>query len=340
MLESLAVFLRGYVWEPAVERRQPFRRDACFGVGAVARLGELALGAARVAAIVSPSLPADDLRRVERALGRPLTTLVRAAGPLTDTAVSSLLDELERIRPDLLVGVGGGTVLDVAKATARRLECRLVLVPTTLSGAEHTSNAAIWVGGRKTVNRVEPAHAVVADPDLLVRQFDLLGPTALHAVAHTLTIRRDRTLGAPSLAALALAALDDVLLALEDETLDDGTPLRFMRGAWNAAVAIGLTGPKFGPHHLLAHRLVRPDQAHARVSATVLCATLLASDLYDDVVEQLPIDDAASRLRRVAERWLERLDLQELEPAEVDVRTFDEEWRADCRVMLEALGRV
>ena len=114
--------------------------------------------------------------------------LERPPGQLTQTSVDHLGAQLSDRRADAVVGLGGGTVLDAAKATGVPAGRTVVLLPATLSGSEHTGNAAIWRDGRKTVNRVGLAHAVIADPELLAGDTGALAPTALHAMAHTLTI--------------------------------------------------------------------------------------------------------------------------------------------------------
>jgi alcohol dehydrogenase class IV len=338
VLESTAVFLRGYTWAPSVDARRVVLRDVRFGRGSILRAGELAGDARRVAAIFSPSLSDTDRDLIEHALGRSLSALRRPAGALTEAAVASLVQAVKPIEPDLVVGAGGGTVLDATKAVAARLGVRSILIPTTLSGAEHTGNAAIWVGEKKTVTRVGPGNAVVADPDLLMRDLDVLGATALHATAHSLTIRRDRTYPR-SLHALALAAFDDLLVALESDAADDATRARLLRGAWNAGVAIGITGPRFGPHHAVTHRVARRTIPHARLSAAVLCSTLLETDLYESVLDDMPTNDAANRMRHVAARWVSRLDVPDVKVDHVDIGSVDEEWRGDAAAILGAFAR-
>jgi alcohol dehydrogenase class IV len=322
----------------AAERRTAHPRRTHLGSGALDALEELLAGSARPAAVVSPSLGEEARELMRAAAGRDLPMFERPPGQLTDVSVAHLSERLAACDADLVLGVGGGTVLDAAKATGLRAGRTVVLAPTTLSGAEQTGNAAIWAGGRKTVNRVGLAHAVTADPRLLAGDLDALGPTALHAVAHTLTILGDEAAEIPTLAAMASCAVADLLPALEDEDLSEAGRLRFLRGAWNAALSIGLTGPKFGPHHELVHRLVRADRPHARLSAALLCATLTRTSVHDAAMARIHVEGAAERLREVAAAWWPRLRPATLEVRPVELDSIPEEDRRTCETLLEALG--
>jgi alcohol dehydrogenase class IV len=321
------------------ERRDARAREARLGTGALDALADLLDGAERPAAIVSPSLDGPARALVHEAAGCELPMFERPPGQLSDVSVAALANRLEAHGVDTVLGVGGGTVLDAAKASGLRSGRRVILLPTTLSGAEQTGNAAIWVGSEKTVNRVGLAHAVVADPRLLAGDLDALAPTALHAVAHTLTMLSDDELAAPTLAAMASSALSDLLPALEDEDLSERGRVRLLRGAWNAALSIGLTGPKFGPHHALVHRLVRADRPHARLSAALLCATLARTSVYDAALARVDPERGAvaERLRAVAARWLPQLLPDARDVRSVDLASVADADRPACALLLETL---
>ncbi len=156
--------------EPAAIRRQQTR----FGWGAAGRLREFvaSAGASRVVLVTGPNS--------YRASGAA-AQLDPILGPLQVTAIERsdaypTLEDVERARaildaadPDLVVAVGGGAVLDLAKAirarfttigsgSDRRLELDaqpivdvpLVAIPTTAgTGAETTQFAVLYVDGIK-----------------------------------------------------------------------------------------------------------------------------------------------------------------------------------------------
>src|SRR5262249_50068697 len=81
------------------------------------------------------------------------------------------------------VALGGGRVIDVAKALAAVRRGRCAAIPTTLSGADMTRGHRLPEGAAE-VARVRPA-VVVLDPELAASQPlpDLAG-SALNALAH------------------------------------------------------------------------------------------------------------------------------------------------------------
>lgn len=165
-----------------------------FGEGGAGRLGELlAAGGVRSLLLVTGSrsfadsgaaaalAPCLDALRVERFAGvRPNPELAQ---------VEAAVDCLRRRPCDAVLGVGGGSVLDVAKLAAvlapqphppaeyvtgrraldRPRASRLLLVPTTAgSGSEATRFATVYVDGRKHSldHPALRADTVVVDPEL------------------------------------------------------------------------------------------------------------------------------------------------------------------------------
>lgn len=119
--------------------------------------------------------------------------LAEAAGAVHDVRpgrVDEIAGELhEAVAGERLVALGGGRVIDVAKAlaAARRIEApgtRALAVPTTLSGAEMT-----WVHRHAHGVPADTPHArpavVVCDPALAASQPEAqLAGSALNALAH------------------------------------------------------------------------------------------------------------------------------------------------------------
>ena len=85
---------------------------------------------------------------------------------------------------DRIVALGGGRVIDVAKALAAARGARALAVPTTLSGAEMTSGHRHARGVDESTPRVRCA-VVVFDPALAASQpVPELAASSLNALGH------------------------------------------------------------------------------------------------------------------------------------------------------------
>lgn len=289
-----------------VERRPGIVRRAEFGFGSCARLarivGELPPGP--IVLLGSRSLDKSQRENLEQVGGVHFDLHLTTHPGEEGRDRSQLRAELARVKASVVVACGGGAVMDAAKAVSRPGPPALVLVPVTLSGSEHTANTAYWEAGEKRVAVVGYADAVIADPDMIVRVRRILDPGALHAIAHALATLSISTSGWLN-RSMAKAALTDLISALEAEESSPHVRLRYLRGAWMAAIGFAVTGPKIGKHHRLVHRYARPRE-HALFSARLLCSALLNSDWYSVPLKELA--QSSSRLdvslRRIAERWL------------------------------------
>jgi homogentisate 1,2-dioxygenase len=159
---------------------------------------------------------------------------------------------------DVLVALGGGSAIGLAKALVLARPLPFIAVPTTYSGSERTSLYGTTKDGKKTTGRdprVRPLH-VIYDPALTAGTPKALSVTSLmNALAHPLALlasaeagedRRERALRA---VALVFGAVEGLL-----ETPADGRlRVQAQRGA--ALAAEVLEGGKLGAHHALAHEL-------------------------------------------------------------------------------------
>jgi maleylacetate reductase len=147
-----------------------------FGADALEKLEEEARPYDRAFVITGRSLNEETslIRRVEALLGgRHAGTFAGIGQHTPGSAVERAAIEAETAEADLLVSVGGGSVIDGTKAVARGLGYpQQVAIPTTLSGAEWANRAGVTDerSGRKrgfadpkTVPRV-----VVLDPEATV----------------------------------------------------------------------------------------------------------------------------------------------------------------------------
>jgi maleylacetate reductase len=147
-----------------------------FGAGSLERLEEEARPYGRAFVVTGRSLDekTDLVRRVEALLGeRHAGTFARMGQHTPGSAVETAAGEAEVAGADLLVSVGGGSVVDGTKAVARQLGYPAqVAVPTTLSGAEWAQRVGVTdeVAGKKAgfadARTVPPV--VILDPETTV----------------------------------------------------------------------------------------------------------------------------------------------------------------------------
>jgi alcohol dehydrogenase class IV len=163
-----------------------------------------------------------------------------------------------------LVALGGGRVIDAAKAIAGADGHACAAIPTTLSGAEMTRIHRMPAGVEE-FTLVRPS-VVVADPALMASQpMPALAASAMNALAHALEALYV-PLRSPVAEAAALDAASLIATALEHHAPDrDGLAL----GSLLAAYALGATG--YAVHHVVCQTLVRvAGTPHAETNAVML----------------------------------------------------------------------
>jgi alcohol dehydrogenase class IV len=167
--------------------------------------------------------------------------------------------------PDLpLVALGGGRVVDTAKAIAGAGAGRCAALPTTLSGAEMTPfhRTPAGVAGAGLVRPV----LVIADPDLMASgPLTLLAASAMNALAHGM-----EALYTPLANPVAsLAALRAAELLARGITSDPPERGALALGAILAGYASGSTG--IAVHHAVCQTIVRlAGSPHAETNAVML----------------------------------------------------------------------
>ncbi len=189
-------------------------------------------------------------------------------GPVGSTA-AALIDS---VRSDELVALGGGRVIDTAKAIAAVRGGRVAAIPTTLSGAEITAIHRL-PDGHSAPRLVRPALAV-CDPGLMTGLPEAeLRASAMNSLAHgadslaTPFANPVATMAALRGAELIAKALDQTAAKRDATTLVAGSVL----SAW------ALDSALFALHHVVCQTLVRIlGTPHAETNAAMLPRTIEA----------------------------------------------------------------
>jgi alcohol dehydrogenase class IV len=196
------------------------------------------------------------------ALADRAAAVVHVPDGKVDEISAHLLGELPDRLP--LVGLGGGRVIDTAKALAGATGARCAAVPTTLSGAEMTPFHRL-PAGREGARMVRPA-LVIADPELMASApTTRLAASAMNALAHAM-----EALYTPQRSPVTdLAALRAATLLGDGVTRDPPARGDLSLGALLAGWASGSTGIAF--HHALCQTIVRTaGSPHAETNAVIL----------------------------------------------------------------------
>jgi alcohol dehydrogenase class IV len=188
--------------------------------------------------------------------------LVQVPAGKVDEISAALLGRLTGELP--FVALGGGRVVDTAKALAGAAGARCAALPTTLSGAEMTPFHRL-PAGVEGARMVRPA-LVIADPDLMASAPSTrLAATAMNALAHAM-----EALYTPFRSPVTdLAALRAAALLADGITREPAARGELALGALLAGFASGSTGIAF--HHAVCQTVVRTaGSPHAETNAVVL----------------------------------------------------------------------
>lgn len=217
-----------------------------------------------------------ELLSTRRALAEAPIGLADGAAAVHDVAPGAVSDVsaaiLDLVTVPTMVALGGGRVIDSAKAIAAVRGGRVAAIPTTLSGAEMTTIHRLPAGAQAP-HLVRPA-LVLADPAAMTGQPESeMRASAMNALAHgadslyTPLANPLSRLGALRGAELIASALDSG--AAERDTVD--------LALGSLLCANALDSARFALHHVVCQSLVRVlEIPHAPTNATMLPRTMEA----------------------------------------------------------------
>lgn len=282
-----------------------FPGEILIGPGTLARLAELSprLGFTRVLLVSDPGLERAGI--VERAVhaldaaGVTHHTFTEIRGEPTVAVVDQALEAARAFNPDGVVGIGGGSVLDVAKAVAAlftsggditaywgndrftRPALKKVLIPTTAGTGSEVSQAVVFAERDHGVKKVANALALMADVAIVDAELTLSVPPRVtadsgmdaltHAVEAYLAKRASPLSDALAEAAVTLIG-HHLLVAYRD-----GSDIAARDGMIQASMLAGMafTSAGLGAVHALGYPLdTHFGVPHGRTNAVFLAAVL------------------------------------------------------------------
>ena len=219
-----------------------------------------------------------ELVTTPRALGgAPLALAERASavhevsrGPVPDAAATIL----DSVHNPTLVALGGGRVIDTAKAIAAVRGGRVCAVPTTLSGAEMTAIHRLPAGHVHEARHLVRPALVIADPIEMATLDDLpLRASAMNSLAHGAEALY--TPLANPVATLVVLRGAELLAATLDRPAEERDRAELALGSLLCAHALDSAG--YALHHVVCQTLVWVlSTPHAETNATILPLTMEA----------------------------------------------------------------
>jgi alcohol dehydrogenase class IV len=244
---------------------QDGERTVRFGRGALADAGDL-LGTGYLL-LTTPRASAMAPALAEAAAD------VREVGPgRVDDLAAALLDDAPG--DGLVVALGGGRVIDTAKAIGACLGRPVGAVPTTLSAAEMTRIHRLPPNAPAGTEMVRPK-LVLNDPDLCASQPEPeLAASAANSLSHAIEGPvTPRSSPVPSLAAEEARRLTDAAYLVEDEPVTRTGREQLALAALLSGSTIDSTG--YGLHHVMSQTLVREAGAgHGPANCVLLQHTI------------------------------------------------------------------
>jgi maleylacetate reductase len=193
---------------------------------------------------------------------------VPAAAAALMGALAPPLHAKEGVQVRPLVALGGGRVIDTAKAVASVSGAEVVAIPTTMSSAEMTGSHRLPAGAEERARGFVRPVLVIADPEAMTSQPEAeLRASSMNALAHgadTLYL----PLSNPVSEMTALRGAELIGRALDQER--EGRDIDSLAlGSLLCGYAIDSAG--MGLHHLVCQSLVRfCGTPHAETNAAIL----------------------------------------------------------------------
>ena len=210
---------------------------------------------------------------------------------------------------DLIIGMGGGSVIDVAKKAAADSNLRKVMIPTTAgTGSEVTHESVLKVEDKKRAfvdEKLAPDIAIV-DPELMKTMSPkLIASSGIDALAHAIECydsKRSNTL-VKTLAFEAYGIIKDNLRKAVDG--DEKAIEKMALGSLIAGMAFGNSGTALA--HALSYPLSNEGIPHGEAVAMVLPYALEFNGFDAEVINEVKEIIRALKLGREVKGDIEEM---------------------------------
>ncbi|MEM7133814.1 MAG: maleylacetate reductase [Chloroflexota bacterium] len=231
-----------------------------FGIGKINQVKDEAihLGAKRALILATPR-QTELAQRVADLLGDLFVGLnTKAVQHVPQEIIAESMVDVQNFDADLLIPLGGGSTIGLAKGIALENGLPILAIPTTYAGSEMTPIWGISKGGRKTTGRnpsVKPK-TVIYDPELLVSLPPALSITSgINAMAHSVEAlyAKDANPITSMMAEEGVRGLAQGLPLVAQDPANLDARSSTLYGAWLSATVLGQVGMAL--HHKLCHTL-------------------------------------------------------------------------------------
>jgi len=208
--------------------------------------------------------------------------------PSIDEA-DKFLDFARENKCDLVIGIGGGSVLDVAKKVAMDLGKPKLMLPTTAgTGSEVTHESVLKVNGEKRafVDKELVPDIAIIDPDLMMTMPPkLTAISGIDALAHAIECY-DCAKNNPLVKTLAFKAYNIIKNNLRKATAGDKEArINMALGSLMAGMAFGNSGTALC--HALSYPLSNAGIPHGEAVAMMLPYALEFNGFDKDVISEV-----------------------------------------------------
>lgn len=188
--------------------------------------------------------------------------------------VEAAMGEVNRLKIDCLIAIGGGSTIGLAKGIALETGLPILAIPTTYSGSEMTHIWGISRNGRKTTGRnpiVKPK-TVIYDPELILTLPAQMSLTSgVNAMAHAVEALYAENANpiASLMAEESIRQLANSLPRVVQNPTDINGRSQSLYGSWLAATVLDMVGMAL--HHKLCHTLGGSfNMPHAQTHTVIL----------------------------------------------------------------------
>ncbi|TNE47686.1 MAG: maleylacetate reductase [Deltaproteobacteria bacterium] len=239
---------------------QSLPHHVLFGAGKLAEVkSQVERVGSRRAMVLSTPGQEELARRVAGLLGEWCVAIhPHAIQHVPYETVKAAMKDVHQHNVDLLVAVGGGSTVGLAKGVALETKLPILAIPTTYAGSEMTHIWGISKDGHKTTGRdsvVKPA-CVIYDPELIVSLPPAMSLTSgVNAMAHAVEALYAQN-QSPIASMMAEESIRQLALGLPRVVAQPGdveARATSMYGAWLAACVLDMVGMAL--HHKLCHTL-------------------------------------------------------------------------------------